>query len=261
MLVRIAGIGAWGPGFSGWEALAEQLAAGTFLADGETAKPVPECIPPRERRRAPLAVKLAVVVADEACRHAGIEPAETAAVFASGMGDMDITQYMCETLASDMPAVSPTKFHNSVHNAPVGYWTISQRAGLSSNAVAGFDLTVPASLLEAAIQCATENVPVLWASQDIAAPGPFQDIAAIDQSCAFALVLMPGEADGTDLHLNVNAKAADWPTLAVSEFAPLYESNPTARLIPLLELLAGARTDTTLSMPLNEALALEVQRP
>ncbi len=255
MRVRIDGIGAWGPGFSGWGELRGLLAGGALAEDAVTGKPAPECIPPRERRRAPLAVKLAVTVAEQACAAAGVDPAGTVSVFASGMGDMDITDYMCRTLASDDPMISPTRFHNSVHNAPVGYWTISQGAGLSSNAVAGGEHTVPASLLEAVTQCACESVPVLWACQDIAAPPPFRDICDIDQPCAFALLLQPG-GEG-DLFFTVEPAGCEWPDPPTPALARLYRDNPTARLLSLLAWREAA-IDDALRLPLNGALSLAV---
>ncbi len=257
MKVSVAGIGAWGTGFSDWDELSALLDGAPLAEDATVARPAPACIPPRERRRAPLSVKLAVAVAEQACERAGVAPADTVAVFASGMGDMDITDYMCRTLASDTPLVSPTKFHNSVHNAPVGYWTISQGARLSSNAVAAFDHTVPASLLEAATQCAVEQTPVLWACQDIASPPPFRDIADIPAACAFALLLQPGGTGAATL--NVAPGQGAWPTLGTATLAPLYASNPTARVLALLELLQAG--NGTVAMPLNEALDLEITVP
>ena len=67
---------------------------------------------------------MALEVSLAACRAAGCDPATLPSVFASTHGDLAITDYMCETLATDPTAVSPTKFHNSVHNAAAGYWTI-----------------------------------------------------------------------------------------------------------------------------------------
>lgn len=257
MRVRVTGIGAWGPGFSDWTELQALLAGGALPDDATKARPSPACIPPRERRRAPLSVKLAVAVAEQACEAAGVAPADAVSVFASGMGDMDITDYMCRTLAEEDPMISPTKFHNSVHNAPVGYWTISQGAKQSSNAVAGYRHTVPSSLLEAATQCLAEDTPVLWASQDIASPAPFRDITDIPEACAFALMLQPGDGDGA-LHLAVREGGVEWPVAATASLSPLYEANPTARLVPVLELLEGLRADAAL--PLGEGLALAMER-
>lgn len=271
MKLHIAGVGAWGPGFSDWPALRDWLANDQCPEDLAVARPAPECIPPRERRRAPLSVKLAVAVAEQACTMAALPPEDAVCVFASGMGDMDITDYMCRTLASDQPLVSPTKFHNSVHNAPVGYWSISQGAQRSSNAVAGFRHTVPASLLEAATQCVSEAVPVLWASQDIVSPAPFRVIADIPEACAFALLLQPGsdEKGGEPLlSLALEPGSGDWPEVGLPPAHPLaglYHHNPTARLLPLLRALAngpslqaGAATGS-LALPLNDHLALMLQ--
>jgi hypothetical protein len=278
MKVRVTGIGAWGPGFSDVEELQALLRGGALPEDAVTARPAPACIPPRERRRAPLSVKLAVAVAEQACERAGMTPADTVSVFASGMGDMDITDYMCRTLASESPLISPTRFHNSVHNAPVGYWSISQGAKRSSNAVAAFRHTVPASLLEAMTQCITEGEAVLWASQDIASPAPFRDIADIPEACAFAMLLeaegdggpnaQAGSAVGTETATSLTVELVDgrgsWPAFdlpgsAGPRLRALYEHNPTARLLPLLALLGGGGAGPV-SLPLNDHLDLRVQR-
>lgn len=274
MRVLVTGLGAWGPGFSDPESLRSLLHGGACEEEPVTARPAPACIPPRERRRAPLSVKLAVAVAEQACRAAGVAPQDTVSVFASGMGDMDITDYMCRTLASDTPLVSPTKFHNSVHNAPVGYWSISQGAKRSSNAVAGFRHTVPASLLEAVTQCVTEGESVLWASQDIASPAPFRDIADIPAACAFALLLRPtgkgapegqaGAPSGVEVEFGLAPGQGAWPAFNVSgaaggAFGELYARNPTARVLPFLALL-DRNGPESVALPLNDHLDLQVQR-
>lgn len=262
MKVIVTGVGAWGPGFSHAGELHALLDGAALPNDATTARPAPASIPPRERRRAPLSVKLAVAVAEQACEAAGVPPAEPVSVFASGMGDMDITDYMCRTLASETPLISPTKFHNSVHNAPVGYWSISQGARRSSNAVAGFQHTVSASLLEAVTQCVTEGETVLWASQDIASPAPFRDIADIPEACAFALVMAPDDgvsSSGTALTFDVVAGNDQWPSLTPDHLAELSAHNPTARILPLLAMLHGTGP-RRISLPLNEHLDLEVER-
>ncbi|MEE4172956.1 MAG: beta-ketoacyl synthase chain length factor [Xanthomonadales bacterium] len=263
MNVAVTGMGAWGPGFSTIDELRALLEGAALPEDATTARPAPASIPPRERRRAPLSVKLAVAVAEQACEAAGVAPAEPVSVFASGMGDMDITDYMCRTLASDTPLISPTRFHNSVHNAPVGYWSISQGARRSSNAVAGFRHTVPASLLEAVTQCVTEGETVLWASQDIASPAPFRDIADIPEACAFALVLEPSASQAPSLTFEVATGSGAWPPLESAPLASLYAHNPTARVLPLVALLVAPLAGTgagRITLPLNDHLDLVVER-
>lgn len=260
MRCGIAGIGAWGPGFNDWNSLATRLAGHGDETPSEFVAPKPERIPPRERRRAPLAVKLAVEVASQACDMAGIEPTDASCVFASALGDMDITDYMCRELASDEQLISPTKFHNSVHNAAVGYWSISTGCQQAGNAVSSWQHTVPASLLEAFVQCRQEGRPVLWVAQDIRAPDAFAGVCDISQPCAFALMLTP-EANGEmTLDLEVLDGAPDWPEIESTALSGLYRDNPSARVLPLLTLLARRRPDTA-TLPLNEHLACHVSRP
>ena len=74
-------------------------------------------------------------VAAQACAMAARDAAALPCVFASTHGDLAITDYMCATLAGAPRELSPTKFHNSVHNAPAGYWTIATHCHAASNAV------------------------------------------------------------------------------------------------------------------------------
>jgi hypothetical protein len=58
---------------------------------------------------------MAIEVMDQACKMANISPDDVAVIFSSAMGDMQITDYMCRALAKTPKLISPTKFHNSVH--------------------------------------------------------------------------------------------------------------------------------------------------
>ncbi|MEJ0008028.1 MAG: beta-ketoacyl synthase chain length factor [Steroidobacteraceae bacterium] len=93
----------------------------------DASRPQPSLLPPNERRRAPDTVAVALEVAQAACLNAGRDPAQLPTVFASTYGDLAITDYMCSTLARAPLTLSPTRFHNSVHNAASGYWSIAHR--------------------------------------------------------------------------------------------------------------------------------------
>ena len=125
MKCKITGIGAWGGQFQNWSQLQAILAGAQLPKPDKPNSPKPEIIPANERRRAPLPVKLAVEVSWQATRAAQVDPQATACTFASGLGDTEITDYMCRALNTAEKVLSPTKFHNSVHNAAAGYWTIS----------------------------------------------------------------------------------------------------------------------------------------
>jgi 3-oxoacyl-(acyl-carrier-protein) synthase len=107
--VDLVGVGIWSESFSGWEQFLAVVNGASVEAD---SKLQPELIPARERRRAPQFVKMAVEVMDQACSMADVDRSTVATVFGSGMGDMEITDYMCRTLATMPRAISPTKFHN-----------------------------------------------------------------------------------------------------------------------------------------------------
>src|SRR3546814_20105073 len=79
---------------------------------------------------------------------AGRDPASLPSVFASTHGDLPIMAYMCAPLTGEPRSISPTKFHNSVHNAAAGYWTIGSGCMHASNAVSAFDARFAQGLVE-----------------------------------------------------------------------------------------------------------------
>src|SRR5690606_42059827 len=60
-----------------------------------------------------------------------------------------ITDYMAATLASDPRSISRTRFHNSVHNAAAGYWTIGAGCTAAATAVSAGPASFAQGLLEA----------------------------------------------------------------------------------------------------------------
>ncbi len=254
--VDIAGIGIWSERFANWDEFRDALAGATPEAAGALK---PELIPARERRRAPAAVKMAVEVMDQACRMAGIDATDVATVFGSGMGDMQITDYICRTLADAPRMVSPTKFHNSVHNASTGYWSIATGSHLPANAISAHSNTVAASLLEGAVQAVEEQVPVLVALEELAAPQPFRSVIETEEPLATALLLTPkghAAAPLAALSLGVRAEAADTPA-AMAIAGTGFSDNFVAPLLPLLAALAHGEASTT-ALPLSSGSTLDL---
>lgn len=179
--IQIEGVGVWAPGGAG------------------TEHAIPPPRPPalslsaQERRRAPEGVLLAVEAADQAIRMSGREAATLLSVFNSCRGDQTITDYMCRTLAEDPFSLSPTRFHNSVHNAAAGYWGIAHTAMGSSTAVSTEPGVPGQSLLEAMALCICEEQPVLWVSTETRGSGPLRELSGYAEGMACALVLAPRE--------------------------------------------------------------------
>src|SRR5690606_29868165 len=124
-------------------------------------------------------------------------------------GDLAITDYMCATLAGDPREISPTKFHNSVHNAAAGYWTIGVGCTRPATALSSGDASFALGLLEALSQLASGEPAVLLAAYDNQATGPLAAISSSDGLLGGALVLArPGDAATVRLQAEfINAAA------------------------------------------------------
>lgn len=267
--VDLAGIGAWGPGFNNWAELQALLgnSAPSHESGGElqwvTQVPKPEIIPANERRRAPLPVRAAVDVSWQALQQSGLPSSAVACVFGSGLGDTEITDYMCRVLTTAEKQLSPTKFHNSVHNAAAGYWTISTGCMKSANSIAAYQNTAGLALLEGIIQCQQHNEPVLVTLFDTAAHDAYRQIFACEQSFAAALLLVPaGTAAAPLARLVMDDEVASInvaPRFPHEQLNQLYRDNPSAKVLGLLQQLAAKTAGhSTFELSLRRALNFAV---
>ena len=81
-----------------------------------------------------------------------MQPAELASVFATTHGDLAITDYLCANLLESPLHTSPTRFHNSVHNAAAGYWCIAVGCHAPYTTVSVAGIRSAQDLLEALAQ-------------------------------------------------------------------------------------------------------------
>jgi len=257
----ILGVGAWGPRFRNWQDL-QRCIAGQHIEDDGAKGPKPQVIPANERRRAPLPVRLAVETSSQACEDAGLSAKELACVFVSGLGDTQLTDYMCKVLAGENKALSPTKFHNSVHNAAAGYWTISTGCMQAANSIAGFEESVSLTLMEALIQAQAEQRALLLTFYDAPSSPVLKELLKNEHPFAVSLVLAPSslvEGKGISLQATIDRESTSWPTRNwAPELQHCYEHNPVARILPLMELITGAQREYT--MPLSSATSLTIAR-
>ena len=189
--VALAAIGLIGPGLADWPRGAALLRAAARWMPAPTVVPVPARLPATERRRAGAIVRIAIAAADEAVTGAAADAATMATVFASSTGDALNCHLLCEALATPERLVSPTRFTNSVHNAPAGYWHIATHCTAASTSLAAFDASFGAGLLEAAVQCAHAGQPVLFVAADTPYPEPLHALRPLADSFAAAFVLVP----------------------------------------------------------------------
>ncbi len=247
--VRLLGIGLIGPGLDGWSDSARVLRNGAAAyAHRETEIPAPGLLPANERRRTTACIKLALAAAEQAVRAADLNPAELASVFSSSHGDMRVSDNLCRALASDDRPVSPTQFHNSVHNAPAGYWSIATGSRQPSTSLAVADSSFSAGLLEATLQSLASGRPVLLTAYDHPAPAPLHEAAPLTDPFAVAVVV---QAEHRQPQLRLSLETGEENRLTHSELERLRLGNPAARALPLLAALAD-NLPTTVRLPHQE---------
>ncbi len=229
----ILGIGLLGPGLPDWDTGAPLLREPLRWQHANTVVPPPRRLPATERRRAGPVVKASIVVADQAVTAAGLDPATLATVFSSASGEPTNCHALCEALATPERMVSPTRFTNSVHNAPGGYWHIAVQSRQPSTSLAAFDASFGAGLLEAAAQCAASRAPVLLVVCDVPYPAPLHAKRPLSDVFGVALLIGPGSR----LSLALQAETAPTPC-GHAGLDAVRDSIPAARALPLLQALA-----------------------
>lgn len=235
------GVGLLGPGLSGWEQASEVLTGRAPYVAAVTALPTAEKLPPAERRRVGVPVKLSMAIGLEAARHADADVAAMATVFSSTEADCDNTHAILEALASSDRAMSPTRFHNSVHNAPSGYWSIATSCMQPSTSLNTYDATFAAGLLEAATQIQSNGKPCMLLAFDTAFPAPIRSLRAIPDAMGVAMVLSPHKTPASRTRLAVSLSNAPATHMQQDVFEHMRLTIPVARCLPLLELLAHGR--------------------
>jgi len=240
MIVYLKGIAATGPGFEDWNALSKHLTSDVGLDPDFVPHPQGDILSSVERRRASVTVKLAVDVAQAALQQSGMKSEDLALVFASSNGDTNTIHQICEALATPERFVSPTRFHNSVHNAPAGYWSIATSSMQPSSSICAWDDSFAAGLVEAATQCVTENLPVLLAVFDTPFPEPLYEKTPGHQPFGVALVLdlIPdGSLAKMRIEVDGDVNLATTP-MANLQLEVIRCDSSASRSLPLLAALA-----------------------
>jgi len=234
--VSVCGVGLLAPGLAGWAAARRVLAGELPYRYEALPEPKPEILPPNERRRGARTVRWAIAAAQEALNGSGVAAADAVPVCASSSGEGEILAQIMGTLAQPAREVSPTRFHNSVHNAPAGYWSIACGSRRGAVTLCAYDASIAAALLEAAALIHAGESAVLLLVYDVPYPEPLLAVRPIREPLALALVLC-GEARTPALARWRVAPAQGPATITPMPIAEL-ASNPAAQALPLLAALA-----------------------
>ncbi|MEA3404383.1 MAG: beta-ketoacyl synthase chain length factor [Pseudomonadota bacterium] len=196
MKVNILSLGITAPGLVNFASFKKLIKSGQAPDISQPLeKYSPAFLPANERRRTTATIKLALATAEEAWNHyRGCYPDETDQIpvlFVSRDGDTMISARMCEAVNDEEPMISPTHFHNSVHNAPAGYWMIGQNNQAPASAISVGSFSIANGLLEAVLQSQTAAKPVLVVFYDLpvdpAIPTNFNQPQNVPFACSMVL--------------------------------------------------------------------------
>ncbi|WP_421880593.1 beta-ketoacyl synthase chain length factor [Pacificispira sp.] len=243
MRLRVAGISVIGSGMADW-GQAQRILRGAESWDADALTvPTPTILSANERRRVSKLVRLALGAAEAACDSAGLARGTMDCVFTSALGDGAVTQAVMSALRQPGRAVSPTHFHNSVHNAMAGYWSIGSQNHQASTSLAGGQGSFGAAILKAALSLSQSGRPVLLVAADHPFQPPLSGTRPSDGAFAVGAVLTSDMEGATgpllDIEGGVNGPASEIGTKALHG---LWQTCPAARAIPLLEALLHPRT-------------------
>jgi len=259
----IAAVGVCAPGIPDWQS-GQALLQGKQQYDPASAMPDlrPGLLPANERRRTTPHIKLALQVAQEAVDAWQGNEENLSTVFSSSDADLEIVDKILTSLNQPGSPVSPTHFHNSVHNAPAGYWSIATGSHAPSTSLSAYEASFSAGLLEAACQVSLGGHPVLLVAYDMAPPVTLRPFCPVAATFGVALLLTPVgnpaaivEVGLEPLHGNDAEDMMDDAGLEA-----LRKSAPAARGLPLLAMLASKGSSGVLHIPAlpDQVLKLEL---
>jgi hypothetical protein len=260
LAVFIDGIGLLGPGLNDWTTGSQILAGLQPHQSAKTVIPTPELLPAAERRRASDIVKLTLATSLEAMAQAGLQDKNLPSVFSFSNGDGVNCQTICEMLASEDREISPTRFHNSVHNAAAGYWSIATKTMATSSVLCAFDASFGAGLLDALTQVVVEGTPCILMASDTTYPEPMFSKRPIPDNSGIALLLMPQKSTQSIAQITVSVTAEPAYKFDDAALENLRTTLPSMRGLPLLQMLARQKNGRVVLDYLDDLrLAVEIQ--
>lgn len=259
--LEIHGVGVCAPGAEDWECARSVLRDERPFEARPLAKLDIPMLPVAERRRVNATSRLATHAAMQAVAHLAVEErAQLPSVFASANGDGAVLANMLDALARQPATMSPTLFHNSVFNAPSGYWTIASQVRVPSITVSAGGATFAAGLMEAGIEVLTSGTQVLYIVYDIAFPDSLRDFAIVGDAFACALLLGPPTSAPSNF-----GRLAGWSRPVPHVGSPMFSApitahfggNPASAALPLLAAIARG-TAASVMLPYLDGGSIEL---
>jgi len=256
--VYLQSLGVVAPGLDDWPACRDVMTGQRQYRPAPIARFNAETLPPNERRRITPTIRIAMQAATEAMQGSTFAADSIATVFVTSNGDLAISDRLCSALTLPERPVSPIDFHNSVHNAPAGYWSIGSHCRQPSTSVSCGDASFAAGLLETVTQVLCDKHPVMLVSYEQPSPKTLANLHTVSVPFATALLVsqQPCETSLAELAITPVEQTGS-ASLQTTALEVLYRDNPAAQALLLLELVA-AETPAHCVLPYLDARGLLV---
>ncbi|MEE9342040.1 MAG: beta-ketoacyl synthase chain length factor [Gammaproteobacteria bacterium] len=193
-------------------------------------------LPAMVRRRTSIATRVAISAAIRACCNANMRH-NIPAVFVSLSGEIQITDQLCQAIAKNDYPLSPTQFHNSVHNTASSYWSLTMSNQAPMMAMSALEDGFALGLLESWCQLQTGIEKVLLVIYEEEAPHYLLPEYHWEP-CAVSLVLGQSTQNFSTISCPLQSTTINKQTSKKS----ISSKNPAMAGFPLLELLTTNNT-------------------
>jgi len=228
----VRGVGLWTPGHSSPEAWC------SAAPDPEAAKPHASLLEGPLRRRATPLTRMGIEVLQQAAAMGSADLKAIPSVWATAHGEHSAAIALLGMMQRGEGKLSPTKFHNSVHNTASGYASISSGNRAPSTTLTGGGELVASTFLEAACMLEAQGRDIAVVLADEPLLPPFDRKHA---STALAIgLLLSSRADGALAVLSNIRRDAVSPLKHHDPFGSLHVS----AALPLIEKIVTARAGT-----------------
>jgi len=258
----LRGVGLWTPAyanFEAWVAAGQPAELAVSPEQSAASRPAAELLHPRLRRRTSVLTRATVTALEAATGQGGAALDSVRLVLVSSLGEIEATVELLAQLGQPHGPVSPTKFHNSVHNTATGYMSIASGNHREATALAGgpHNLEIGALELFAGLAIDGGDAVLLLAEERI--PAPFD---RADADPTFALALHFGaEPAGPSHPSSLDLRAQLDPSGSDPKRPGLARARLPSMVAPMIEVLrALARLSAGEAGPSVEAVGLASAR-
>lgn len=210
LVVQLRGVGVWTPGYPDVKAWSGRHVPGAS-PDARADAPRAELLPPMLRRRTSLLTRMAAEVAHQAIVAGGLDAATVPVLYGSVYGEIRTTVDILAGMLDPAAPMSPTRFHNSVHNTAAGYVSIATQNRSGNAALTAGAATVAMGLLECVGLVVQTGGPCVLVVAEEALPEPLADgLVYGPLAAAFAVTPVdgPGDMSGRTCRLSQGEAAA-----------------------------------------------------